>query len=77
MSNDIQAAEKWYIDFRLEVRNKGGHSSQPVPDNAIYHLAGALVKLSQFGFPMKLNDVTKAYFTEMAKLETGQRKADM
>jgi acetylornithine deacetylase/succinyl-diaminopimelate desuccinylase-like protein len=77
VSNDIQAAEKWYVDFRLEVRNKGGHSSQPVPDNAIYHLARALVKLSQFGFPMKLNEVTKAYFTEMAKLETGAKKTDM
>ena len=77
ISNDIQAAEKWYIDFRLEVRNKGGHSSVPVPDNAIYHLAAALIKLSQFGFPMKLNEVTKAYFTEMAKQETGSRKADM
>ncbi len=41
------------IDFRLEVRNKGGHSSVPVPDNAIYHLAAALVRLSQYGFPMK------------------------
>jgi acetylornithine deacetylase/succinyl-diaminopimelate desuccinylase-like protein len=77
ISNDIQAAEKWYIDFRLEVHNKGGHSSVPVADNAIYHLAGALVKLSQFGFPMKLNEVTKSYFTEMAKVETGQRKADL
>ena len=77
ISNDIQAAEKWYIDFRLEVRNKGGHSSQPVPDNAIYHLAGALMRLSQFGFPMKLNEVTKAYFTEMAKQETGAKKADL
>jgi acetylornithine deacetylase/succinyl-diaminopimelate desuccinylase-like protein len=77
VSNDIQAAEKWYIDFRLEVRNKGGHSSVPVADNAIYHLAGALVRLSQFGFPMKLNEVTKAYFTEMAKQETGAKKADL
>jgi acetylornithine deacetylase/succinyl-diaminopimelate desuccinylase-like protein len=65
VSNDIQAAEKWYVDLRIEVRNKGGHSSQPVPDNAIYHLAGALVKLSQFDFPMKLNEVTKAYFAAM------------
>jgi acetylornithine deacetylase/succinyl-diaminopimelate desuccinylase-like protein len=77
VSNDIQAAEKWYVDFRLEVRNKGGHSSQPVPDNAIYHLAGALVKLSGFGFPMKLNEVTRSYFTGMAKLETGRRQADL
>ena len=59
ISNDMQAAEKWYLDLRLEVRNKGGHSSQPVPDNAIYHLAGALVRLSQFGFPLKTNEVTR------------------
>ncbi len=77
VSNDIQAAEKWYVDFRLEVHNKGGHSSVPVADNAIYHLAGALMRLSQFGFPMKLNEVTKAYFGEMAKLETGQTRTDL
>ena len=77
LSNDVQAAEKWYLDLRLEVRNKGGHSSQPVPDNAIYHLAGALVRLSQFGFPMKTNEVTKAYFAGMAKLDTTNTKADL
>jgi acetylornithine deacetylase/succinyl-diaminopimelate desuccinylase-like protein len=77
ISNDMQAAEKWYLDLRLEVRNKGGHSSQPVPDNAIYHLAGALVHLSQFGFPMKTNEVTKAYFAGMAKLDTTSTKADL
>src|SRR5579871_5069043 len=77
LSNDMQAAEKWYLDLRLEVRNKGGHSSQPVPDNAIYHLAGALVRLSQFGFPMKTNEVTKAYFAGMAKLDTTGAKADL
>ena len=68
LSNDMQAAEKWYLDLRLEVRNKGGHSSQPVPDNAIYHLAGALTRISQFGFPLKTNEVTRAYFAGMAKL---------
>jgi acetylornithine deacetylase/succinyl-diaminopimelate desuccinylase-like protein len=77
VSNDMQAAEKWYLDLRLEVRNKGGHSSQPVPDNAIYHLAGALIRLSQFGFPMKTNEVTKAYFAGMAKLDTTSTKADL
>src|ERR1700722_6920442 len=77
ISNDIQAAEKWYVDLRLEVTNKGGHSSQPVPDNAIYHLAGALVRLGQFAFPMKTNEVTKAYFAGMAKLDTTGTKADL
>ena len=42
IANDIQVSEKYVIDFRFEVRNKGGHSSMPVADNAIYHLAAAL-----------------------------------
>jgi len=70
ISNDIQPAEKWYLDVRLEVRNKGGHSSLPVADNAIYHLAGALVRLSQFAFPLKTNEVTRAFFAGMAKIDT-------
>ena len=77
VSNEIQAAEKWYLDLRFEVRNKGGHSSVPVPDNAIYHLAGALTRLSEFGFPMKTNEVTRAYFAGMAKIDTTGHKADL
>jgi acetylornithine deacetylase/succinyl-diaminopimelate desuccinylase-like protein len=77
ISNDIGLAEKTYADFRFEVRNKGGHSSRPVPDNAIYHLAGALIKLSQYNFPLEVNDVTRAYFGQMAKIETGETAAIM
>ena len=77
ISNDLQAAEKWYLDLRMEVRNKGGHSSQPVPDNAIYRLSGALVRVGQFGFPLKTNDVTRAYFSGMAKIDTTAAKADL
>ena len=74
ISNDLQVSEKYVINFRLEVRNKGGHSSMPVPDNAIYHLAGALDRLAKFGFPLKTNEVTKAYFAAMAKIEDGARR---
>jgi hypothetical protein len=77
IANDMGLAEKTYADFRLEVRNKGGHSSRPVPDNAIYHLAGALYRLSTFAFPMELNEVTRAYFGEMAKIEKGPFAADL
>src|SRR3954447_7686836 len=77
IANDMGLAEKTYADIRLEVRNKGGHSSRPVPDNAIYHLAGALYRLSSFSFPMQLNDVTRAYFTQMAKIERGPMAADL
>jgi acetylornithine deacetylase/succinyl-diaminopimelate desuccinylase-like protein len=77
VSNEIQAAEKWYMDVRLEVRNKGGHSSLPTPDNAIYRLAAALVRIGQLSFPLKTSDVTRAYFGGMAKIDTSASKADM
>jgi acetylornithine deacetylase/succinyl-diaminopimelate desuccinylase-like protein len=70
-------SEKYVVNFRVEVRNKGGHSSMPVADNAIYHLAGALDRLAKFAFPLKTNDVTAAYFRAMAKIETGPVKDDL
>ena len=77
ISNDIQVSEKYVINFTLEVRNKGGHSSLPVADNAIYHLAGGLDRLGHFGFPLKTNEVTAAYFTQMAKIVDSPIKADL
>ena len=73
----MDACEKLYADFQLTVTNPGGHSSLPVPDNAIYHLADALVRLKNFQFPLELNDVTRDYFERMASVETGQEAADM
>src|SRR6202158_281151 len=77
LSNDLQVSEKYVVNFRLEVRNKGGHSSMPVPDNAIYHLAAALERLSKFAFPLKTNEVTAAYFKQMAKIEVGSMKDNL
>jgi len=77
VANDLQVSEKYVINFRFEVRNKGGHSSMPVKDNAIYHLAGALKNLSNSAFPLKTNAVTAAYFEQMAKLDDGPRKEDL
>ena len=73
----MDASEKLYADFQLTVTNPGGHSSLPVPDNAIYHVADALVRLEHFTFPVELNDVTRTYFERMASVETGQEAADM
>jgi len=77
VANYLQVSEKYVINFRLEVHNKGGHSSLPVPDNAIYHLAAALTKLSGFGFPLKANEVTSAYFRQMSQLDSGAHKEDL
>ena len=75
--NGVQAGEKVYQDFRLEITNPGGHSSRPVKDNAIYRLAAALTKLSQYEFPMELNDTTRLFFKRMADIQGGELAADM
>src|SRR5262249_19814361 len=41
------------------------------PGFGLGHLAAALDRLSRFEFPIKTNEVTRAYFTQMAKTETG------
>jgi acetylornithine deacetylase/succinyl-diaminopimelate desuccinylase-like protein len=75
--NSVQTSEKVSVSFRLEVKNKGGHSSVPSRDNAIYHLAEGLVRLSKFSFPVNLNETTRAYFERMAQFEGDQTAADM
>jgi acetylornithine deacetylase/succinyl-diaminopimelate desuccinylase-like protein len=77
LSNNIQVSEKYVVNFRFEVRNKGGHSSLPVPDNAIYRLSAALDRLSGFGFPLRTNEVTRAYFKAMSGIEKGPISADL
>jgi acetylornithine deacetylase/succinyl-diaminopimelate desuccinylase-like protein len=77
VEHDIGLAEKQFVNLRLEVRNKGGHSARPVPDNAIYHLAAALNKLSTFGFDFTLNDITREYFRQASKTMSGKLAADM
>lgn len=73
----VQAAEKVYVSFKLEVHNPGGHSSLPRKDNAIYRLAAALGRLSTYEFPTQLNDITRAFFTKMAAIQPGPLSADM
>ncbi|MDZ4714236.1 MAG: M20/M25/M40 family metallo-hydrolase [Cytophagales bacterium] len=75
--NQVQLSEKVFQSFRLEVKNRGGHSSQPRKDNAIYRLAHALDNLAKFDFPINLNEGTRVYFERSSKLETGQLAADM
>ena len=74
---DVEACEKLYADFQLTVTNPGGHSSLPVPDNAIYHLADALSRLEHTRFPVELNAVTRTYFERRAPLEPAQTRSDM
>jgi acetylornithine deacetylase/succinyl-diaminopimelate desuccinylase-like protein len=65
----IQVGEKVYMDYDLEVTNPGGHSSRPTKDNAIYHLANGLGRLGAYDFPIALNDATRSYFEQNARIE--------
>jgi len=73
----VQTAEKVYLTFLLEVRNKGGHSSVPEPDNAIYRLTAGLNRLAKFSFPVRLNETTREFFTRSAATQPKQIAADM
>ena len=73
----VDASEKLYADYQLEVKNAGGHSSLPVPDNAIYHLSDALGRLKRHKFPFELNAVTRPYFERSAATTKPEVSADM
>lgn len=74
---EIEAGEKTDQDYRLEVVNQGGHSSRPVKNNAIYHLAAGLTRLAAYEFPVQLNDTTQAYFSRMSGIVGGESGAAM
>ena len=74
---EVEATEKLYADFQLTTKNPGGHSSLPVPENAIYHIASALTRLERSPFPFELNPVTRFYFERLSTVESKQKAADM
>lgn len=77
LTNNIQVSEKYVLDFRIEVLNKGGHSSLPTKDNAIYQLANALKGISKLSFPFETNEVTANYLKQKGAVESGSLKAEL
>jgi acetylornithine deacetylase/succinyl-diaminopimelate desuccinylase-like protein len=74
---EVLAAEKVSQNFVFEVTNPGGHSSRPIPDNAIYHLVRAVDRVSRYEFPVQLDDANRGYFTGMARIVGGDNGAAM
>ena len=65
----LQTAEKTFQTYFFTVRNRGGHSSRPRADNAIYQLADALKKLQAHRFAPMQNETSRAYFEFRARQE--------
>lgn len=74
---ELQTAEKVYQDFKLVAQGTTGHSSVPLPDNAIERLSRALVRIGDHRFPPRLLPVTRAYFEARVPLESGERRRAM
>lgn len=77
VSFGIQIGEKIYQDFTLVTTSPGGHSARPTDDNAIDRLAAALLRVSQYKFPIDTTPVTKEFFRRSAEHYSGQDAADM
>jgi acetylornithine deacetylase/succinyl-diaminopimelate desuccinylase-like protein len=73
----VLASEKLYQDFTLQTTNPGGHSSRPMPENAIYQLGRALARIEAYSFPIEFSEVSRAYFQKFGKIEGGDKGADM
>ncbi len=73
----VLAAEKVSQNYTFEVVNPGGHSSRPVPDNAIYHLVRAVDRVSRYEFPVQLDDANRGYLAAMSKIVGGEQGAAM
>jgi len=67
----VQVSEKMYLSFELEATNAGGHSSLPVPDNAIYDIAGALERIARLELPARLGPVVRALAARAAQQNSG------
>jgi acetylornithine deacetylase/succinyl-diaminopimelate desuccinylase-like protein len=74
---ELDGTEKVYGDYLVTATNRGGHSSLPRPDNAIYELMNGLARLAKYEFPFELNSVTHGYYEQLAKIETGERARDI
>jgi acetylornithine deacetylase/succinyl-diaminopimelate desuccinylase-like protein len=73
----VQAGEKIHQVFTLEVTNPGGHSSRPVPDNAIYRLMQATQKVEKLSFPIQVTPVVREYFRITGPMLGGEIGAAM
>lgn len=75
--NAVEATQKVFAVFTVTAHNKGGHSSLPRPDNAIYELAQGLVNFSTYAFPVQFNEVTRTFFERTATIEKPEMGAAM
>jgi acetylornithine deacetylase/succinyl-diaminopimelate desuccinylase-like protein len=73
----IQAGEKVFQNFTVEVTDVGGHSARPTRNNAIVRLSAGLARLGAHNFKVSFNPATRGYFEAMTKLAAPAVATDM
>jgi len=73
----LQAGEKTYADYQIEVTDPGGHSSTPTATNPIYRLARILGRLDAYHFSNQTNELTRGSLLSAGKREGGTLGAAM
>lgn len=64
----VQCAEKVPHNVTLRATGAGGHASIPHGDNAIERLARSLVAIARHEEPLRISDVTTAFFRGLSEL---------
>jgi acetylornithine deacetylase/succinyl-diaminopimelate desuccinylase-like protein len=67
----VQTIEKIPRTIDLIARGVSGHGSVPLATNPIVHLAAAVARMGDWHPTMRLNETTRAYFTRLAEMSTG------
>jgi len=72
----VSTTQKVPRGFSLVAHGTSGHGSAPRMDNAIAHLAAAVAKAANWEAPARLNETTRRFFQQMAKISPAG-KADL
>src|SRR5215470_7903875 len=71
----VSTTQKVPRGFTLVARGSSGHGSAPRVDNAIAHLAAAVDKTARWEAPLRLNETTRRFFQQMARISSPQKAA--
>src|SRR5437899_7231871 len=65
----LQASEKVPVNVAVIARGTSGHASRPTKDNAVVHLASAIVKIGGYSAPVHFTTIVRRYFEQLAAIE--------
>ena len=71
----VQTTEKVPRAINVVATGISGHGSVPLETNAIAHLSKAVVAISEWQSPIRLNETTLSYFQKMADISSPEEAA--